>query len=210
MKDVPIEQAFKQVARAVVRETGGEQTPWTSSSLLDDFYCNPSSSVGTQEASISASTSPKPVLVAPVIPGLEDYSIFASQEYSFTIKYPKDWVKIDRPQGNYYVVFQAPTLLDNFRPRIHIAAHSPVKDSLEVFKQELRSGIRELQEKSGAPKERQPVQILEERKFECEVPGAYYFFTQAFEDKLKVWMDIVIVLYKYNDTLLRISCLCPS
>jgi uncharacterized caspase-like protein/membrane-associated protease RseP (regulator of RpoE activity) len=43
VKDLPIEQAFKLVARGVNRETAGQQTPWTLSSLLDDFYCNPSS-----------------------------------------------------------------------------------------------------------------------------------------------------------------------
>ena len=43
VKDIPIEQAFKLVARGVNKETGGQQTPWISSSLLDDFYCNPSS-----------------------------------------------------------------------------------------------------------------------------------------------------------------------
>ena len=42
VKDIPIEQAFKLVARAVNQETGGQQIPWISSSLLDDFFCNPS------------------------------------------------------------------------------------------------------------------------------------------------------------------------
>jgi TPR repeat protein len=58
MRDIPIELAFKQVARAVNKETGGQQTPWISSSLLDDFYCNPSSSTSPQVASLSPSTSP--------------------------------------------------------------------------------------------------------------------------------------------------------
>ena len=43
VKDIPIDQAFKRVAKAVNKETGGKQTPWISSSLLDDFYFNPSS-----------------------------------------------------------------------------------------------------------------------------------------------------------------------
>ncbi len=43
VKDIPIELAFKQVGKAVNRETAGQQTPWTSSSLLDDFYFYPSS-----------------------------------------------------------------------------------------------------------------------------------------------------------------------
>jgi TPR repeat protein len=61
VKDIPIELAFKRVARAVYRETGGQQTPWISSSLLDDFYCNPSSPTRPQEASLPPSTSPVPV-----------------------------------------------------------------------------------------------------------------------------------------------------
>ena len=91
-----------------------------------------------------------------------------------------------------------------------MAAHSPVKDSLEVFKQELRSGITELQGKPSSGKEKQNVQILDEGDFKCEVPGAYYFFIQAYEEKLKIWMDIVIVFLKNEQTLLRISCLAPS
>jgi hypothetical protein len=43
VKDIPIELTFKQVGRAVNQETAGQQTPWTSSSLMDDFYFNPSS-----------------------------------------------------------------------------------------------------------------------------------------------------------------------
>ena len=40
-KGVPIEQAFKQVLRNVENETDGQQIPWTSSSLREDFYFNP-------------------------------------------------------------------------------------------------------------------------------------------------------------------------
>jgi TPR repeat protein len=58
VKDIPIEQAFKLVARGVNKETGGQQTPWISSSLLDDFYCNPSSPVHPQVASLPSSSSP--------------------------------------------------------------------------------------------------------------------------------------------------------
>jgi uncharacterized caspase-like protein len=36
--DWTVEQMFKQVRIAVVRETRGKQTPWESSSLLGDFY----------------------------------------------------------------------------------------------------------------------------------------------------------------------------
>ncbi len=43
LKGTPIEQSFKLVAKAVNKETGGQQIPWTSSSLLEDFYFYPSS-----------------------------------------------------------------------------------------------------------------------------------------------------------------------
>lgn len=150
------------------------------------------------------------ILLIPCFSSAEEFKVFTSDEYGFTMKYPASWVKIDKPQGNYYVVFQAPELIDNFRSRIHVAAHSPVKDSLEVFKQELRSGITELQGKPSSGKEKQNVQILDEGDFKSEVPGAYYFFIQAYEEKLKIWMDIVIVFLKNEQTLLRISCLAPS
>jgi hypothetical protein len=141
----------------------------------------------------------------------EDYKVFYSEEYGFTMKYPASWVKIDKPKGNYYVVFQSPDLSDNFRSRIHVAAHKPVKDPVSVFLQELRNGITDLQKKSGGgQKEQQEVRILDEGEFKCEVPGAYYFFIQAFENNIKAWMDIVIVFYKQDQTLLRISCLAPS
>lgn len=141
----------------------------------------------------------------------EDYKVFDSEEYGFTMKYPASWVKIDKPKGNYYVVFQSPDLTDNFRSRIHVAAHKPVKDPVSVFLQELRNGITDLQKKSGGgQKEQQQVRILDEGEFKCEVPGAYYFFIQAYENNIKAWMDIVIVFYKHEQTLLRISCLAPS
>jgi hypothetical protein len=148
------------------------------------------------------------------LPGLlwaQDYRVFTSEEYGFTMKYPASWVKLDKPKGNYYVVFQAPDLIDNFRSRINVAAHTPVKDSLSVFLQEFKNGIADLQKKSaGASKERQLVQILDEGEFKSEVPGAYFFFVQAYDENSKLWMDIVIVYYKHEQTLLRISCLAPS
>ncbi len=149
------------------------------------------------------------VLVIPAISLAEDYKVFSSEEYGFSMKYPGNWVKIDKPKGNYYVVFQAPDLTDGFRNRIHVAAHKPVKDPLNVFLQELRNGIKDLQKKAGG-EDKQEVRIVDEGEFRCEVPGAYYFFIQALENKLKIWMDIVIVFYKQDQTLLRISCLAPS
>lgn len=149
------------------------------------------------------------ILVIPAISLAEDYKVFTSEEYGFSMKYPASWVKIDNPKGNYYVVFQAPDLVDGFRNRIHVAAHKPVKDPLNVFLQELRNGISDLQKKAGT-KEKQEVRIVDEGEFRSEVPGAYYFFIQALENKLKIWMDIVIVFYKHDQTLLRISCLAPS
>jgi hypothetical protein len=151
------------------------------------------------------------ILGLPLVSLAEDYKVFKSEEYGFSMKYPSSWVKIDKPKGNYYVVFQAPDLTDNFRNRIHVAAHDPVKDPLKVFLQELRNGIKDLQQKSakGGP-DAQQVRIIDEGEFKSEVPGAYYFFIQAFENKLNIWMDIVIVFFKHDQTLLRVSCLAPS
>lgn len=150
------------------------------------------------------------IFLAPAAVWAEDFKTFTSEEYGFTMKYPGTWVKIDRPKGNYYVVFQSPNLIDNFRNRIHVAAHEPVKDQLKVFLDELRNGIADLQKKGAGGQETQQVKILDEGEFKCDVPGAYYFFIQAFENKLNIWMDIVIVFFKHDKTLLRISCLAPS
>ncbi|MEJ2717068.1 MAG: hypothetical protein P8182_08000 [Deltaproteobacteria bacterium] len=149
--------------------------------------------------------------MVPLLVEAQEVKTVTSKEFGFTMKYPASWVKIDNPKGNYYVVFQAPDLTENFRSRIHVAAHRPVKDPLKVFLQEMRNGIKDLQKKSGAQsKKKQTVRILQEGEFKCDVPGAYFFFIQALEDKLKIWMDIVIVFYKHDDTLLRVSCLAPS
>ena len=146
------------------------------------------------------------VFIVPAVCHGEEFKVFTSEEYGFSMKYPATWVKTE-PRGNYYVVFQAPDLVDNFRNRVHVAAHKPVKDPLEVFLKELRNGIADLQKQSS---DKQQVRILDEGEFKSEVPGAYYFFIQAYDNKLKIWMDIVIVFYKKDQTLLRISCLAPS
>ncbi len=146
------------------------------------------------------------VFIVPAVCHGEEFKVFTSEEYGFSMKYPATWVKTE-PRGNYYVVFQAPDLVDNFRNRVHVAAHKPVKDPLEVFLKELRNGITDLQKQST---DKQQVRILDEGEFKSEVPGAYYFFIQAYDNKLKIWMDIVIVFYKQDQTLLRISCLAPS
>jgi hypothetical protein len=147
-------------------------------------------------------------VLIPVLASAQGYKDFKSDEYGFVMKYPDTWVKIDKPEGNYYVVFKAPGLTENFRARIHVAAHMPVKDDLKVFLQELRKGINDLQKSGTGGK--QEVKILDEGEFKCDVPGAYFFFIQAYEEKIKLWMDIVIVFYKHDQTLLRISCLSPS
>ncbi len=54
VKDVSIAQAFTLVANAVDKETAGQQTPWILSSLLNDFYFNPS-----HEASLPATEPPR-------------------------------------------------------------------------------------------------------------------------------------------------------
>lgn len=141
-------------------------------------------------------------LAIPVVSSAEEYSTFTSEEYGFVMKYPASWVKVE-PKGSYYLVFQAPDLVDKFRPRIHVAAHKPVKDPISVFLQELKNGIADLKKKEN-------VRIVDEGEFKCDVPGAYFFFIQALDDKLKIWMDIVIVFYKHDQTLVRISCLAPS
>ena len=126
----------------------------------------------------------------PLLVEAQELKTFTSKEFGFTMKYPASWVKIDNPKGNYYVVFQAPDLNENFRNRIHVAAHRPVKDALKVFLQEMRNGIKDLQKKSGnKAKEKQTVRILQEGEFKCDVPGAYFFFIQALEDKLKIWRE---------------------
>ncbi len=135
----------------------------------------------------------------------QEYKSFKSDKYGFTMKYPATWVKVENPKGNYYVVFQAPDLVDNFRNRIHVAAHKPVKDPIEEFLQEMRNGIKDLQKKSG---KKQDVRIIDEGPFRADVAGAHYFFLEVLENKLK--LDIVIVFYKHEETLLRVSCLAPS
>jgi len=150
------------------------------------------------------------IFMVPLSAFAADFKTFSSDEYGFSIKYPATWIKIDKPQGNYYVVFQDPDLTDNFRAKIHIAAHKPVNDPINVFLQELRNGITDLQKGTGTAKEKQEVRILDEGEFKCEVPGAYYFFIQAYENNPKTWMDIVIVFYKFDQTLIRVSSLAPS
>ncbi len=150
------------------------------------------------------------IFLIPVSAFAADFKTFSSDEYGFSMKYPATWIKIDKPQGNYYVVFQDPNLTDNFRAKIHVAAHKPVNDPLNVFLQELRNGISDLQKGTGSAKEKQDVRILDEGEFKCEVPDAYYFFIQAYENTPKTWMDIIIVFYKVDQTLVRISCLAPS
>ena len=115
------------------------------------------------------------ILVIPAISLAEDYKVFTSEEYGFSMKYPANWVKIDNPKGNYYVVFQAPDLVDGFRNRIHVAAHKPVKDPLNVFLQELRNGIKDLQGKAEK-KDKQEVRIVDEGEFRSEVPGVVLLF----------------------------------
>lgn len=150
-------------------------------------------------------------LAFPVVVSAQDYKVFTSDEYGFSMKYPSSWIKIDKPKGNYYVVFQSPDLAENFRSRVHVAAHSPVKDSISVFAQELKSGITDMQKKAQqAGSDKPPVTILDEGEFKCDVPGSQYFFIQAYDENSKIWMDIVIVFYKAENTLLRISCLAPS
>lgn len=150
------------------------------------------------------------LIAVPSLVLAQEYKTFTSEEYGFSMKYPANWVKIDKPQGNYYVVFHSPDLRDNFRDRIHVSAHKPVKDNLKVYLDELRNAIKDLQGRSGKGQQGQQVRIIDEGEFKCDVPGAYYFFIEALEDKLNIMMNIVIVFFKHDQTLLRVSCLAPA
>jgi hypothetical protein len=150
------------------------------------------------------------ITLIPLLAASQEYKTFKSEEFGFSIKYPASWIKIDNPKGSYYVIFQAPDKVKNFRSRIHVAAHKPVKDPLKVFLQEMRNGIKDLQKTAkSAGRSKQDVRIIDEGKFRCDVGDAHYFFIQALEEKLKLWMGIVIVFYKHDNTLLRVSCLAP-
>ena len=49
-----IEKVFKRVRAGVAGETGGKQVPWESSSLIGDFYFNPSAKPGQAAAPVAA------------------------------------------------------------------------------------------------------------------------------------------------------------
>ncbi|MGC1505115.1 MAG: caspase family protein [Sulfitobacter sp.] len=67
---VPIEQMFKNVRVKVIAETGGQQTPWDSSSLTGDFFFTAGVPLSEEEqaeeqlwASVKNSTDPVPVVL---------------------------------------------------------------------------------------------------------------------------------------------------
>lgn len=134
----------------------------------------------------------------------QEFKSFNSDEFGFSMRYPATWFKNDQPKGSYYVVFTAPDLSDNVRPRINVAAHKPVKDPMSAYLNDFRKGIADLQ------KEKQEVKIIDEGEFKSESPGSYYFFIRTYEINLKAWLDIVIVYYKDDQTLVRVSCIAPS
>lgn len=149
------------------------------------------------------------ILFVPAFSGAEEYSIFNSEKFGFSMKYPSTWNKVDEPKANYYVVFMAPEMKDGFRSRINVAAHKPTTGALTEFLQEFRNAIKRL-EKNQSGSKKQQAKMLDEGAFKCDVPGAYYFFIEAYENVQKLSLGIVIVYYKHKDTLLRISCLAPS
>ena len=57
---LPVEQVFKKVRKDVQSETGGKQMPWESSSLIGDFYFNPSLKIAAPPAASIPSPSPSP------------------------------------------------------------------------------------------------------------------------------------------------------
>ena len=134
----------------------------------------------------------------------QDFKSFTSDEFGFSMKFPGAWFKNDQPKGSYYVVFTAPDLADNVRARINVAAHKPVKDPMNAYLNDFRKGIADLQ------KEKQEVKIIDEGEFKSESPGSYYFFIRTYETNLKAWLDIVIVYFKNDQTLVRVSCIAPS
>ncbi len=134
----------------------------------------------------------------------QEFKSFTSDEFGFSMKFPGTWFKNDQPKGSYYVVFTAPDLADNVRARINVAAHKPVKDPMSAYLNDFRKGIADLQ------KEKQEVKIIDEGEFKTESPGSYYFFIRTYETNLKAWLDIVIVYYKNDQTLVRVSCIAPS
>ena len=150
------------------------------------------------------------LVAMPAAVNAQQYGLFQSEEYGFSMKYPANWIRIDDPKGNYYKVFQTPEPVGKVRSRINVAAHKPVKASIEVFLNEFRTAVKDLESKSGNVGAPQKVKQLDEGKFECDVPGAHFFFIEALEEKAKVMMNVVIVFYKQKDVLLRVSCLAPS
>jgi hypothetical protein len=144
------------------------------------------------------------LMFAPTLAIAQDFKVFNSDEFGFSMKYPGSWFKNDQPKGSYFVVFTAPDLSDNVRPRINVAAHKPVKDPMNAYLNDFRKGIADLQ------KEKQEVKIIDEGDFKSESPGSYYFFIRTYELNLKAWLDIVIVYYKNDQTLVRVSCIAPS
>ncbi len=60
--DLSIEEVFKQVRIGVVDDTGGQQTPWESSSLMGSFHFQPD--VDTQNRASTRAPSPPPAPVA--------------------------------------------------------------------------------------------------------------------------------------------------
>ncbi|WP_235602412.1 caspase family protein [Sulfitobacter geojensis] len=67
---LPIEQMFKNVRVEVIEQTGGQQTPWDSSSLTNDFFFTAGVPLSAEEqaeeqlwASVQNSTDPVPVVL---------------------------------------------------------------------------------------------------------------------------------------------------
>lgn len=62
-ENLKIEEVFKNVRAEVIQKSGGQQTPWESSSLIGDFYFKKSANTNTAEQAI---TQAAPVQQAPV------------------------------------------------------------------------------------------------------------------------------------------------
>ncbi len=141
------------------------------------------------------------ILLIPVFSSAQEFRQFVSEEYGFTMLYPSTWDVINKPKGPYYKQFRAPDTGEGFRPRIHVAVASPAPQTLDEYVKQWRNGVLEKREK-----EKEQVDIVEDDKF-GEGAGAHYFWVRAFEKEQKIWIGILIVLYKHEQTLVMISCL---
>ncbi len=86
-----IEDVFKRVRQRVNQETGGEQTPWESSSLVGDFY--PAGGGAAQTAPVQAYIPPN-APAANVSPNAPPVSRSMQYYYVWDTRPPDDWLSL--------------------------------------------------------------------------------------------------------------------